>query len=166
MQSSFPLARIASGLAIASVAFIAGFSVSTATSEARNPGPIVNTSAWAQEAPKPATHISMPVKATCNPWEVSEVAMEEVLDEMVRRGWRPPNQGNAVASMVSLGTEGIYAVDPNAPMPRSYSYRYTRDSSSGTVAAVSDEAPVEEIVPEATSVDLTPVADIALPSPS
>ena len=28
--------------------------------------------------------------ADCNPWDVSDTAMEAVLDEMLQRGWRPP----------------------------------------------------------------------------
>ena len=59
--------------------------------------------------------------------------MEEVLDEMINRGWRPPNQGNAVAAMAELGAEGIYAVDPDAPMPRGYGYSYRPRSRASKV---------------------------------
>lgn len=44
--------------------------------------------------------------------------MEEVLREMQRRGWRQPDQGHAIASLATLGVEGIGPVDPDAPMPK------------------------------------------------
>lgn len=40
--------------------------------------------------------------------------MEEVLREMLRRGWRQPRQGDAIAS---LEVDGTGAVDPLARMP-------------------------------------------------
>lgn len=64
---------------------------------------------------------------TCNPWDVSEAAMEEILVEMQRRGWRPPRQGDAVASIASFGIEGIDAVDPYASMPRGGAVYRPRD---------------------------------------
>lgn len=49
--------------------------------------------------------------------------MEEILREMQRRGWRQPGQGDAVGSMVSLGLQGIEAVDPYSPIPAANSGR-------------------------------------------
>src|SRR5688572_2736016 len=35
---------------------------------------------------------------SCSPWDVSDVAMEAALNEMIRRGWRPPSQAEVVAA--------------------------------------------------------------------
>jgi hypothetical protein len=52
----------------------------------------------------------------CNPWDVSPVAMEAILQEMVRRGWQPPTQGAALASLQPEDGSSITALDPNAPL--------------------------------------------------
>jgi hypothetical protein len=52
----------------------------------------------------------------CNPWDVSPVAMEAILQEMVRRGWQPPTQGAALASLQPEDGPAISALDPNAPL--------------------------------------------------
>jgi hypothetical protein len=49
--------------------------------------------------------------------------MEEILREMQRRGWRRPRQGDAVDPLVSLGVQGLGAIDPDAPMPSANSGR-------------------------------------------
>jgi hypothetical protein len=50
----------------------------------------------------------------CDPWDVSPVAMEAILQEMVRRGWQPPTQGAALASLQPEDGPAITALDPNA----------------------------------------------------
>lgn len=108
----------ASVLGAASLAFAGGFAASSATAAPPPAPPIVNVDAWNEPAPAAPIQVATaaPVSSQCNPWEVSDAAMEEILREMQRRGWRQPNQGEAVASLVSLGVEGIGAVDPGAPM--------------------------------------------------
>jgi hypothetical protein len=51
---------------------------------------------------------------TCGPWDVSEAGIEAILQEMIRRGWTPPNGAQALAASRSTGG-AIRAVDPGAP---------------------------------------------------
>jgi hypothetical protein len=136
MSLSSPIVRIASGLGIASFAFIAGFSVSSASSTPKAQAPIVDVNAWSETAPHPAASVTLTSAPAerCNPWDVSDVAMEEVLREMTRRGWRPPKQGDAVDAMEQLGITGISVDDPDAGMPRGGS------GSSYIAVLSSDEA--------------------------
>src|SRR5690606_4008298 len=72
----------------------------------------------------------------------------EVLDEMIRRGWRPPNQGQAVAAM---GVPGFSVADPYAPMP------YGRSWSSSTSRSDEAEDTYEaEALPVAAELPATP----------
>lgn len=109
--------------ATAIISIAIGFGISTwfaARNEADKP--IINPTAWEETAPaqqqvQPVslTNTAKPIAgAKCSPWEITDVAMEEVLDEMIARGWRPPNQGEAIAAM---GAASISTDDPNAPMP-------------------------------------------------
>jgi hypothetical protein len=50
------------------------------------------------------------IPETCSPWEVSPMAMEAVLDEMVQQGWQPPTQGDFLATVSADGAIG--AVNP------------------------------------------------------
>lgn len=83
---------------------------------------IVNPHAWEQASPAtlatmPVSYAASPKTPRCDPFNVSEVAMEEILDEMLRRGWRAPSQGYAVSMIDAGDTMELDAVDPNAPMP-------------------------------------------------
>ena len=73
------------------VAFGAGFLLGAPAShaEARN-RPIVDPNAWEIAAPARLPDPARMKFAECNPWDVSDTAMEAVLDEMLQRGWRPP----------------------------------------------------------------------------
>lgn len=73
------------------VAFGAGFLLGWPTSraEARN-RQIVDPNAWAVAAPARLPEPPLMKIAECSPWDVSDTAMEAVLDEMLQRGWRPP----------------------------------------------------------------------------
>lgn len=110
--------------AIVSLAIGFGAASCIASGKAENK-PIINPTAWEETAPAPQVHTASfsnaapasaikPAAAKCSPWEITDVAMEEVLDEMINRGWRPPNQGEAVMAM---GVSTIAATDPTAPMP-------------------------------------------------
>lgn len=138
MSFSSPFIRIATGLGVASFAFIAGFSVSSAYSAPKAEPPIVNVNAWSETAPQlpAAVRLTSAPADRCNPWDISDVAMEEVLREMTRRGWRPPNQGDAVQAMQEFGVTGISVDDPDARMPRSGG----GDSSFIAVLSASDAA--------------------------
>ena len=53
---------------------------------------------------------------TCGPWDVSDVGIEAILQEMIRRGWTPPSGAQALEASHQNG--GVAeAVDPTAPVP-------------------------------------------------
>lgn len=112
--------------------------------------PIINAGAWQETSPAPlntppANLAARPIRAeTCSPWDVSDVAMEEVLDEMIRRGWRPPTQGDAIATMDIAQTVGLSVTDPAAPMPYRQIWTAPAASDEGTIIV---EDPVEETTP-------------------
>ncbi len=123
MPNASPATRFATVIATGFVAFIAGFSVSSASSSPKPTDPIVDPVAWvrtSEAVPAASTepsHTAQPATFACSPWQVSDVAMEEILVEMQRRGWRAPRQGDAMASLVADGAYGVQASDPFAPMP-------------------------------------------------
>jgi hypothetical protein len=116
----------AAAIGVASLAFAGGVAVSSDTAAPARAPPIVNVDVWSETASEPAQAIFVQMASTtpspeptlqCDPWAVSDAAMEEILREMQRRGWRQRGQGDAVESMASLGVQGIGAVDPDAPIP-------------------------------------------------
>jgi len=120
--------------------------------------PIINPTAWEEAAPTPQvqtvsfTNTASPTApANCSPWEITDIAMEEVLDEMINRGWRPPNQGQAISAM---GVTGIAAADPNAPMP--YGRSWTPADPNST--AQTDTAVAETPSAQPTGASPQPVA--------
>jgi hypothetical protein len=86
--------------------------------------------------------------------------MEEVLDEMLRRGWRAPTQGAAVASFDSVGFQ---AVDPTAPMPPRGGW-WNASSSEEAIEELPAEALPAEVVPEQP--ETAPVAAPPPPPPA
>jgi hypothetical protein len=115
--------------------------------------PIIDSNAWEEAAPAalsatPASMAARPVRSeTCSAWEISDVAMEEVLGEMIRRGWRPPNQGDAIAAMDLAQTVGLSATDPNAPMPYRRAWYVSdqpRDEKITAPEEATGEAPADE----------------------
>lgn len=118
-RDASPAALSAFVLAIVSVGFAAGLATSSALPTARGIGrPIVNSNAWNETAPAQPVSYLQPATSqpACNRWQVSDVAMEEVLAEMIRHGWRAPSQGDAIAA---VDAAGIAAAEPYAPMPQS-----------------------------------------------
>lgn len=121
--------------------------------------PIINPTAWEETAAAPQVQaVSFintakgDVRATahCSPWEITDIAMEEVLDEMIRRGWRPPNQGQAVAAM---GVPGFSVADPYAPMPYGRSWTSSTSSDDETTDPYEAEAlPVDAELPATPAV--------------
>lgn len=131
MGAYSPTATIA---ATAIVSLAIGFGAATWVASGKTDNkPIINPTAWEETAPEPEVQTvsftnsapasslataqpvgAQPIGSRCSPWEVTDVAMEEILSEMIARGWRPPYQGDAVAAM---GVSGISTDDPNAPMP-------------------------------------------------
>jgi hypothetical protein len=87
------------------VAFAAGFVLGTPAASAKADRladrPIVDPHAWEISAPQapPPPRIEI---ADCSPWDVSDTAMEGVLDEMQRRGWRPPREVEEILADVDL----------------------------------------------------------------
>ena len=51
---------------------------------------------------------------TCGPWDVSDVGIEAILQEMIRRGWTPPSGAKALEASHNAAVE---AVDPDARVP-------------------------------------------------
>jgi hypothetical protein len=86
----------------------------------------------------------------CSQWDVSPLAMEAILQEMLRRGWKPPTQGEAIASIAPMGSQMV-AVDPNAPLPV-----FTRPASP----------PVETATPEGGVVSDDPDPTVTAPVPT
>jgi hypothetical protein len=147
---------IASAIGATSLAFAGGFAASSATADPTPAAPIVNVDAWNETAPPAPVQIAAAVPSVqCSPWEVSDVAMEEVLREMQRRGWRPPNQGQAVESLASLGVYGIGAVDPDASLTAS-------GERQSTITVLTDEE-AEQLRTEQISLDTLIVDDAVLP---
>jgi hypothetical protein len=122
----------AAAIGVASLAFAGGVMVSSDTAAPAHAPPIVNVDAWSETAAEPAQANSVQIASAtpssqstlqCDPWAVSDAAMEEILREMQRRGWRQPRQGDAVDPLASLGVQGLGAIDPDAPMPSANSGR-------------------------------------------
>lgn len=80
----------------------------------------------------------------CSPWEVSDIAMEATLKEMIRRGWRPPNQAEVLASFDAYGPSAR-PVDPGAyvPVRGSYASSATTEDDEPVVATV-ETAPLDQ----------------------
>lgn len=134
--------------ATAIVSLAIGFGAATLLPSRSGPiQPIINTGAWEETAPaaldaQPASLAAHPIRvATCSQWDVSDAAMEEVLDEMIRRGWRPPTQGDAIAAMDVAQTVGLSATDPSAPMP--YRRTWTSQAASDEDTPLNADAPAE-----------------------
>lgn len=156
---------IVSVIGAASLAFAGGFAASSATAAPTHGASIVNVDAWNEPAPsarlRPAASVQIAAATTtnqCNPWDVSDAAMEEILREMQRRGWRAPNQGEAAASLVSLGVQGIGPVDPDAPMTAG------GDGRSAIRVLTDDEA--EQLRTEQITLDQLIVDEQAMQAPS
>lgn len=147
--------------ATAIVSIAIGFGAATLVpADAGSPQPLIDPTAWQKTAPAPASF--QPVSAAavtprCSEWAISDVAMEEVLDEMIRRGWRPPSQGEAIASLEDAHTIGLTAVDPNAPMP----YRATWIENSSTADGV-DETQADD----PATAEPAPAAETPAPPPA
>jgi hypothetical protein len=122
--------------------------------------PIVNADAWQETGPSAfameAISTTTPAAVEkCDPWKVSDIAMEEVLDEMIRRGWRPPSQGEAVALLDAAQTVSLTATDPSAPMPPRRTW--VASQATDAIAVVEEGAIAEPAAPaEATAPPLEP----------
>jgi hypothetical protein len=149
----------ASAIGVASLAFAGGVAVSSDTVAPARAPPIVNVDAWSETASEPAQNGSAQTASAtpspqstlqCDPWAVSDAAMEEILREMQRRGWRQPGKGDGVESMAKLGVQVIGAVDPHAPIP-------SANSSRPMITMLTDEEAerltTEQILPDQLIVD-------------
>lgn len=81
----------------------------------------------------------------CSPWEVSDVAMEAALREMVRRGWRPPSQAEVVAAFDSYGNPTVQSLEPESPVPVRRPAAVPASSEDET----EEPFPVDEVPPPA-----------------
>lgn len=129
-----PATLAVSAFALAITGFAGGVAISTAFARPVDTQPIIDRDAWSQTAPAQPVSYAQAAQQRCNPWEISDAAMEDVLDQMIRRGWRPPTQGAAVAL---LDSQAIQATDPDAPMP-------TRRVWSASDDGADNDAPVED----------------------
>lgn len=157
----------AAAIGVASLAFAAGLAASSATAAPPGQPPIVNADAWTETVAGPVQAISVPMAAAapkpqstlqCNPWEVSDVAMEEILREMQRRGWRHPRQGEPLDPQASLGAEGIGPVEPDATTPTG------GDGRSLITVLTDDEA--ERLLAKQITIDQLIVEEPEIPPPS
>jgi hypothetical protein len=129
------------------VAFAAGFAASSLSLRAPpEREPIVDAQAWSRTAPPPLVSYSPPSEphARCSPWQITDVAMEEVLEEMLRRGWRAPSQGDAIAFANPSTLGDLAAINPDAPMPAQSIWRLSPVPDTRI-----EDPPVVEIRPEA-----------------
>jgi hypothetical protein len=53
---------------------------------------------------------------TCGPWDISDVGIEVILQEMIRRGWTPPSGAKALEASHHNGAVA-QAIDPDARVP-------------------------------------------------
>lgn len=102
--------------------------------------PLIDPDAWHKTAPAPAG--IQPVNKVaamprCSEWAISDAAMEAVLDEMIRRGWNPPTQGQAIAAM---DVTGLSVQDPNAPMPYRAAWPAPEPATEASVVIESDQS--------------------------
>lgn len=146
--------QLASLTATAIVSLAVGFGAASLTfTPAESNQPIVNANAWAEAAPAPACEqVSVRVSSAttkCNPWEVSDVAMEEILDEMIRRGWRAPMQAEAFAGIDTLPVSGLVVIDAKAPTQVSRSWPFPDKPTEDAVANDVAETPAEPVIPSA-----------------
>jgi hypothetical protein len=80
----------------------------------------------------------------CSPWDVSDIAMEAALEEMIRRGWRPPSQAEIVAAFDTYDGPTVQPVEPEAlvPVRRVYSPPAADDP-----AQAEERFPLEQTLP-------------------
>jgi len=158
----------AAAIGVASLAFAGGFAASSATPAPPSGPPIVNVNAWEETAhasPVETVNVrlaslerTLQSSVQCNTWDVSDVAMEEILRDMQRQGWRPPSQREAVASMVSMGVHGIGVADPDASMP-------SANNAHSTITVLSDDQ-AEQLRTEQISLEKLIVDEPAIRTPS
>lgn len=167
-MSDFAQPATLAATAIVSIAI--GFGAATLMASVKqDSGPIINPTAWEETAPAPqaqtfsltntAKPAALNAAAHCSPWEITDVAMEEVLDEMINRGWRPPNQGEAIAAM---GVSAIAATDPTAPMP----YRTWQSSDPNTEIVSGDTTVPAPNEPAGGPVQPVAIEQPAAPAPA
>jgi len=103
MNGISPAILATSAVASGVVAFVAGFLLGAPTSHAEDrTDAIVDPHAWEVAGPQPAPEPRRTAIADCSPWDVSDTAIEAVLDEMQRRGWRPPTEVEEILADADL----------------------------------------------------------------
>lgn len=131
-------------------AFCAGFLIAAPASQAAHAAtavdPIVDPLAWEVSAPPPAPTCPRTPAPQCSPWEVSDVAMEAVLDEMQRRGWRPPQQVEEVLAEVNLASDWRAGAIPGASAPDG-AITVVSDEDANRLWSQTDRAPPQPVQP-------------------
>lgn len=133
MSGVSPVILAASVFLTGGAAFSAGYLMSPPTSHAAEI-PIVNPDAWSVQGPKLSPQPVRAEQPRCNPWDVSDIAMEAVLEEMHQRGWRPPGY---VERAVADGNAEIAAARAQTASYQSPSDE-TLVSGNSLIAVVSD----------------------------
>ncbi|HEX5006960.1 MAG TPA: hypothetical protein VFV70_07590 [Hyphomonadaceae bacterium] len=124
---------------------ITGIAIS---SWATPPAPPAVAPEIARVVTEPASSLALPTShsdtetSNCDPWDVSDVAMEAALNEMIRRGWRPPNQADVLASFDSPAQ----AVSPQSTVPVRYAPSASPEPPEASVEP-SAPFPVEPVQP-------------------
>ena len=107
--------------------------------------------------------------SNCSPWDVSDVAMEAALNEMIRRGWRPPTQAEAIEAFQPYDGQGAAPLDPNAFVPVRRPPAPASQDASATEAA--EPFPVDQILPTSEgaatpALPTNPSPTLAAPEPT
>jgi hypothetical protein len=98
----------------------------------------------------------------CSPWDVSPEAMEVILQEMVRRGWRPPRSDLALASTQPDDGLRIEALYPDERVwvgsPRGTPPAETGDVVDVTVPDAENEGAAATLTPAIPALPTAPAS--------
>jgi hypothetical protein len=97
----------------------------------------------------------------CSPWDVSDVAMEVALKEMIRQGWRPPTQAEVVATFDTYGSPTVQSVEPESPIPVRRPGSTPASAEKFSVDAI--PSPVDQILPTSEATPVAPPPPAAEP---
>jgi hypothetical protein len=112
---------------------------------------------------QPGSALQSGAAESCSPWDVSSVAMEAILQEMILRGWQPPRSDIALADTQPSAGRPIEAISPEEPVtlgpPRPSPIEIGEAIVVGTPGAETDSAASAGSAP-----DNAPAAATATPA--
>ena len=120
----------------------------------RNPPQVTSEVVRVASITQPATLASTSRVAddgnSCSPWDVSDVAMEAALNEMIRRGWRPPSQAEIVEAFDAYGEPTVESLEPQSLVP--VRRPFTPSPSSEVLSNSEGPFPIDETAPTSAAV--------------